>query len=208
VATKPLTSKRELGARAMAAATTAAATAPGRRIGGTTIGELALSHHWPEQHDRCANLGGRLVCRRCAVLYPVTLGVMVLGFGGLRWSKSLDPLLLFALPLPLVVDYVAEHVGMIAYSARRQIITTAIAAPALGTAFGRYLDHQGDGLFWQVVALYSALCFLAFLVSQRRARKVANVAQQEMEASDPLINGFADREAFLRYLNDANSSPQ
>jgi hypothetical protein len=171
-----------------------------RRIGGTTLGALALSHHWPDQHDRCIKVGERHICRRCAVLYPITIAVLLLGLAGVRWPITVDHVLLFLLPFPLVVDYVAEHIGAITYNARRQIITTAIAAPALGTAFVRYVAHESDPLFWQVVGIYAATCFVAFLISQKRAKVAEQTASEEAQAVDPLIQGFEDREAFLAYL--------
>ncbi len=172
----------------------------GRSLGGTTIRELALSHHWPEQHERCTVVNGHHVCRRCSVLYPITLLVIALGLVGLRWPTSLDRLLFALLPVPLVIDYVAEHLGMIRYSAKRQIATTALAAPALGIAFVRYLQKQTDPLFWSMVAAYGALCFAAFIGSHIRAKRLAARLQDDVEANDPLVHGFEDKDAFLRYL--------
>jgi uncharacterized membrane protein len=186
----PLGLKASMATQAMA----------GRSLGGTTIRELALSHHWPEQHERCVVVNGHHVCRRCAVLYPITLLVIALGLVGLRWPTSLDRILLALLPLPLVIDYVAEHLGLIRYKAKRQIIATALAAPALGTAFIRYLQKQTDPLFWSMVAAYGALCFAAFLGSQVRVKRAAKRAQDNVNANDPLVHGFEDKEAFLRYL--------
>ncbi|HET6663331.1 MAG TPA: hypothetical protein VFG94_03700, partial [Acidimicrobiales bacterium] len=41
---------------------------------------LSLSHHWPDEYDRCVTVGGRKVCRRCLVLYPTALvSAVVLG---------------------------------------------------------------------------------------------------------------------------------
>ena len=65
---------------------------------------LWLSHHHPEQYDRCVVLGGRHLCRRCIVLYPTAIVAgIILGITG-PWPTDLDPWLLWLLPLPAVIE--------------------------------------------------------------------------------------------------------
>jgi hypothetical protein len=100
----------------------------------------------------------------------------------------------------MVIDFVAEHLGLVRYSGRRQMVTTAVAAPALGYAFGRYLTDNSEPSFWLMVGVYTAVCFAAFLFSQARARRIEQNAEAAAFESNPLVRGFESREAFLAYL--------
>lgn len=173
---------------------------PARSVSNAITADMLWTHHWADQHDRCAVVGGKLVCRRCLVLYPVTLLVLLLSRIGLHWPSGFDTFLLFALPLPLVLDFVVEHMGFTRYSPKRQMVTTFLGAMALGHAFARYLEHNADPLFWTMVACYAGLCAGALAVHHLRDRNSAQQKAAEAEASDPLINGFATREAMLSYL--------
>jgi hypothetical protein len=126
-----------------------------------------LSHHHPDQYDRCVRLpgpGGRVghVCRRCAVLYPLALlsAVVVL---------LLDPpsaslvAAMWLLPLPVMVEWVAEHLGRLTYSPTRQVALTALAAPALGAALAWHAESPFEpaavapALTWAAIGAGSAL---------------------------------------------------
>ena len=75
------------------------------------VSPLWLSHHWPDDYDRCVVVGGRHVCRRCLVLYPLALAVALVtvavggGFGPLGTAG------LVLLPLAAVVELWAEGLG-------------------------------------------------------------------------------------------------
>jgi hypothetical protein len=168
--------------------------------------QMLWTHHWANQHDRCASVGGRLICRRCLVLYPITITVLVLARFGARWPDSLDMLLLFALPLPLVLDFVFEHMGFTRYSPRRQVATTFLGAIALGHAFARYLEHNNDPRFWTMVACYGGLCAGSVVVHHLRDRRVTQQQAAEREAADPLVNGFANRDEMLAYLGQQTNA--
>jgi hypothetical protein len=129
-----------------------------------------LSHHYPEDYDRCLRVGSRYVCRRCLVLYPVALVAMALALAGARWPKSLDPVLLVVLPLPGVTEFVLEHVGVIGYRPRLQAAATVPLGAALGVGFERYLHRHTDPLFWGMVVLYGAICFASALIGARGSR--------------------------------------
>jgi len=129
---------------------------------------LWLSHHWPEDYDRCAVVGRSHVCRRCLWFWPTCLGVTVLTLAGVRWPLGLDPWLLFLLPVPVVADWWAEHLELVEYSATRQVALTLVAAPAVGVGLARYLESPGDTLFWSVVAVYAVVCLVPVLIRSRR----------------------------------------
>jgi len=126
-----------------------------------------LSHHYPEDYDRCVVIAGRPVCRRCIVLYPVALAAMALALAGARWPKSLDPFLLVALPVPGVTEFVLEHLGVIGYRPRLQAAVTVPLGAALGVGFERYLHRHTDPLFWGMAVLYGTICLLSVLIGAR-----------------------------------------
>ena len=78
-----------------------------------------LSHHWPEQYDRCAVIGRRHVCRRCLVLYPLALVAGIAVAVGSWWPHGLDPWVLWLGPLPGVIEFVLDNVGTRASGRRR-----------------------------------------------------------------------------------------
>lgn len=125
---------------------------------------LWLSHHWPDEYDRCVVVRGRRVCRRCLVLYPSSLvAALVLGLVA-SWPERLDPWFLWLLPLPAVVEFVAEQLRLIRHSPVRLVVLTIPLAAACGRLYVRYLDEQGDDLVWGVVAAYGLACAGAFFV--------------------------------------------
>lgn len=128
-----------------------------------------LSHHWPEDYDRCVRVGRSHICRRCLWFYPVCFAVTALTLAGTRWPAALDPWLLALLPLPVVAEWWGEHLHLVRYSPVRQIVLTLIAAPAVGVGLARYLDSPGDTLFWTVVAAYAVLCLIPFVIGSRLA---------------------------------------
>lgn len=120
-----------------------------------------LAHHLPDHYDRCVTVAGRHVCRRCIVLWPVTFAAMTLSIAVGLWPEGLDGLLLFVLPLPAVVDFVAEQRRWADYDPRRQVAVTVPLAIALGRGFDRYLSSPGDLLFWSMVGVYGVIAVAA-----------------------------------------------
>ena len=143
-------------------------TAGGSPGPGERVSPLWLSHHYPADYGRCVLIGGAQVCRRCLVLYPIMFVVLGLALAGVRWPRSLDPVLLVLLPLPAVADFLAEHLAARGYRPRLQVPATVPLGMALGVGFDRYLDRQTDPLFWGVVVVYGGACFAALLVGARR----------------------------------------
>jgi uncharacterized membrane protein len=133
-----------------------------------SISPLWLAHHYPDDYDRCVVIGRTHVCRRCLALYPLAFVVMVLALAGVRWPTSIDPWLLIALPLPSVVEFVLEHLGVVRHQPVRQVLLTLPLAVALGVGFARYLHRPTDPLFWGVVVVYAGMCLASTLVGTRR----------------------------------------
>ena len=129
---------------------------------------MYLSHHWPWDYDRCAVVGGLHICRRCLVLYPVALVAGIVVSIGSWWPSGLDAWVLWLLPLPGVVEFIADNLGLIRYSPRRQVVLSAAGAWAAGVGYTRYLDDTTDPLVWSVVLVYGAACLVAAIVGWRR----------------------------------------
>jgi uncharacterized membrane protein len=122
-----------------------------------------MAHHYPEDYDRCFRVAGRHLCRRCFILYPVAFVTLALAQAGLRWPRHLDPWLLVLLPLPGVIEFVAEHRHWIAYRPALQELLAVPMGIGLGVGFFRYLHHPGDLLFWGIVAVYAGVCAISAL---------------------------------------------
>lgn len=122
------------------------------------IDPVWLSHHRLGEEERCVVLGGRHVCRRCLWLWPLTGLVMALSLTVGLWPTDWDQLLLAVLPLPAVLEFVGEQRGRVSYDPRRQVLLVLPLAAALGRGLARYLDDQGDPVFWSMVVIYGALC--------------------------------------------------
>ena len=72
------------------------------------------------------------------------------------------------LPLPAVVEFVADNLGIVRYSPLRQSVLTAVGALAAGAGYVRYLDRPGDPLVWGTVLAYGLVCTAAAIVAHRR----------------------------------------
>jgi hypothetical protein len=127
-----------------------------------------LSHHWPEDYDRCAVVGRRHVCRRCLVMYPVALVAGVVAAVGPWWPDDLDVVLVPLLPLPAVVEFVLDNLGIVRYSPVRQSVLTAVGALAAGAGYVRYLDDHADPVVWGTVVVYGLVCATAAFAGHRR----------------------------------------
>jgi hypothetical protein len=134
-----------------------------------TLTPMWLSHHFPEDYDRCAVLGRRHVCRRCLILYPIAFAVMALSLAA-PWPGTWDRWVLVLLPVPAVVEFVLEHLGVIRYQPARQVAVTIPLGVALGRGFAMYVKDPTSRLFWGVVLGYGGLCLAVAVWSSRRAK--------------------------------------
>lgn len=128
---------------------------------------MFLSHHWPSGYDRCVVIGGRHVCRRCLVLYPVVIVVALLAGLGLTWPHRFDPWVLWLAPLPGVLEFSLDALGVIRHHPLRQALVTALLAVAYGKLLWRYAQDPGDALAWSVLVVDCGICLVAALVGRR-----------------------------------------
>lgn len=139
---------------------------------GTSPSYLALSHHWPEEWDRCAVIRGRHVCRRCLTVWPVAVIAMAAALLGVTWPATWDVALLLLLPVPAVADFAADQLGAAKHSAARQVWTNVPAAWAFGVGLARYMSDQSDPVFWGVCLVYGVVTFALLLAGTlRRSRR-------------------------------------
>ena len=130
---------------------------------------LGLSHHSPEEYDRCVLVGKWHVCHRCLLIWPLAYFVMFVALAGVRWPRFLDPWLLILLPIPATIEFVMEHFHQIPYSRTLQAQVTIPMAIGLGVGFERYLRDQNDSLFWAVTIVYSTIYLTAAYIGAQGA---------------------------------------
>ena len=95
------------------------------------------------------------------MLYPLAILTAIVVSIGSWWNHDLDPWLLWLAPLPGVVEFALDNLGVISYSARRQVILSAAGAVAAGVGYLRYLDDVTDTLTWSVVLVFGGICLAA-----------------------------------------------
>lgn len=121
-----------------------------------------LAHHGPEHAERCCHVRGVAVCRRCSVLYPVAL-LAALAVVVVDPPAEVLVAAMWLLPAPMALDWAGEHLGRWRYSPRRQVVVTALAAPALGAAFAVHAVEPFSPAavapvgFWILVCLGTAM---------------------------------------------------
>ena len=133
-----------------------------------------LAHHWPDSYaERCVEVGGRVVCRRCAALYPLSTVIALLAvLVGPPWPATWDPWPVWVLSLPATVVFVGEQLGRFTYCPRWQVGTTLLAAVAFGRAAGAELVDPGQVVFWGPIAVFGGTWFAAAAEGQRRRGRV------------------------------------
>lgn len=127
------------------------------------------THHHPDQYDRCVTIAGRHVCRRCLVLYPIAALFAALTLAGWSlWPEALDLWFIWLPCIPVTIDFVGEQLGVFEYSARRQVVTTLLLAPAIGRGLGHELDDSFSWEMWGPVLCFCTIWFFAALEGHRR----------------------------------------
>lgn len=160
---------------------------------------LWLSHHESALSDRCLVVRGRHVCRRCAVLYPAMLVVAALQLRGAIPTR-VGVAVMWLAPLGVVAEWIAEHLGGVPYSARRQVATTAVASLSFGVALGRHIVDPFVAAATVPAVTYTVVCLAVWFAGRRRHGAVVDW-EAEFEAAE------AERDAALRRLAGAAGGP-
>lgn len=158
-----------------------------------------LSHHDPEHYERCVAFGSAHVCRRCIVLYPAMVAVAVVQVAGLIPS-GVGTAIMWLAPLGVVAEWFAEHLFSVAYSARRQVATTAVASLSFGVALGRHVVHPFERAATMPAVCFTVLCLAAWAVGARRRSGEASDWEVDFERAE------AERIDALRVLLDQPAS--
>ncbi len=139
-----------------------------------------LAHHWPDEYaERCAVVGGRHVCRRCAALYPFGfLVAFASAFGVAMWPESWDPLAIWVLSIPATVAYGGEALGFFAYNARVQVAAMLVTAVGFGRGLGYELVERWSPEFWGPIIFFGGLWFMLTMVGRTRKKFLAQRAAQ------------------------------
>ncbi len=128
-----------------------------------------LSHHFPDEYDRCVRMGRHHVCRRCIVLYSISLTVAVAVAAGARlWPTRFDLWIVWLACLPATVEFALEQAGRIRHHPLRQSILTGILAVAFGRGLGAELQDRWDWLFWGPILVYGAIWGGSAILGHRR----------------------------------------
>ncbi len=135
------------------------------------------------------------------MLYPVAFAVMFLALGSISWPNNLDPVLLLILPVPVVIEYIAEQLRGVLYDARRQVLLTLLAAPALGTGLARHIVSPFETWFVVMVGLHGGTCGVAHVIASSRRERAEQRSRVSEAEADPVLDGFATAEEFLSYLD-------
>lgn len=153
-----------------------------------------LAHHHRSERHKCVTIAGRHVCRRCLVLYPLSIAVAVASLAG--WTaSSLDVWVMWLVPIPLVIDWVAEHLGWADHSPTRQVAVTALAAWPFGIALARHASDPFEMHATAAILLYGAICLASWLVrTYRQMPEEMPGWEQDFERDE------TEREARLRDL--------
>jgi hypothetical protein len=144
---------------------------------------LWLSHHWPEHHERCVSVGRRHLCRRCSVLYPLAaLTAVVVALVEVPTQLLLATMWL--LPAPMAIDWAFEHVGRLRYSAPRQVLLTAIGAPALGVALGIHAQQPFSFAAVAPVAFWVLACAVIAVAATTQSAASGNDWEERHDAAE------------------------
>lgn len=144
---------------------------------------LWLSHHHEHQADRCIRVGAAHVCRRCAVLYPGMVVVAAIQLAG--WiPRDVGVALMWVMPLGVVGEWISEHLLGAAYSASRQIVTTALASVSFGVALGRHVRHPFEAASTAPAVTFTLLCLVVWFIGARRRDPASTEWEAEFESAE------------------------
>ncbi len=135
--------------------------------------------------ERCINLGGLHLCRRCSLLWPITY--LLLALQALLSSSGSSPMDL-ALPLllaPPLGEYVLVALDRLHYSARRVWLFTPLAGMALARLLYRHMVSPWDAWAWSILATGAVV---ALWVTWHQHKKKVRL-ELPPQLSHPLLQG-------------------
>jgi len=131
---------------------------------------LWLSHHWPHQyHQRCFQIQGRWVCRRCAALYP--LAILIAFATALTPGTDpswIDVVVISTCSIPATIAYCGEALGWFTYRPMTQTLTMMLAAVGFGRGLGHEFVNRWSLSFWVPLAVFGSAWLASTIVSWNR----------------------------------------
>ena len=167
---------------------------------------LWLSHHHPEHSERCARLAGRLVCRRCLLLWPLCYALLALQVlaraPALHHADLLIPLLMWA----PVLEFLEVHRGHRAYSAGRTWLLTPLLAVVVARLLYRCMVIPWDPVTWTVILVAGLPCAWAAWRFGTRSWP-ENITRHRSEGQDARVAGVRSqarrRKACFEHVEEA-----
>ena len=159
-----------------------------------------LAHHGPDHAERCVQVRGIAVCRRCAVLYPVALCAAVL-FLALDAPTDWLVAAMWLLPAPMAAEWAGEHLGRLRYAPGRQVALTALGAPALGAALAIQWEQPFSLRMWAPIVVWTLLCAGCALWAQWRALPALDAGWEDRHEADEAVR----RERLMALLDGAEA---
>ncbi len=129
-----------------------------------------LSHHHPEELDRCWKLGGVHVCARCLTTYPVLFGAIALQFWAhAPLSHALDVPIALGLLAPALADWAYGRFAPHAFSNTWRSFTGVLLGVALGRTLFIHLQRPMPLPLLLQLGLVTGVATPVILASYRRS---------------------------------------
>jgi uncharacterized membrane protein len=131
-----------------------------------------LSHHGPEELDRCYRVGGVHLCARCLGTYPVLFAVLVAQFA---WhaplSHPLDLPIGVGLVLPATADWAFGRFHPHRFSNPWRTATGALLGVALGRSLFIHLQRPLPPVLLAQAAVVTIVALPVILATYLRGRR-------------------------------------
>lgn len=127
-----------------------------------------LSHHPPEEYDRCYRLGGLHVCARCLGVYPTLFVALVIGFAVRAPTEHpLDLPVVLGLTAPATLDWAFGRFRPHALSNAWRTATGVLLGLALGRSLFIHLQRPFPAVLLAQLALVTAIVLPVILATYR-----------------------------------------
>jgi len=128
-----------------------------------------LSHHHPDQYDRCYQLGGLRLCARCLGTYPVLVLALALQLAAhAPLEHPLDVLLGVALVVPATLDWAFGQFHPHRFSNPWRSATGALLGIGLGRSLYIHLQRPWPVVLLAQAAVVTLVAFPVILTAYRR----------------------------------------
>lgn len=132
-----------------------------------------LSHHTPDEWDRCYQAGSFRVCARCLGVYPtMVVGLMALFALHAPLESPLDVPLVLGLTLPATADWAFGRFRPHAFSNPWRTFTGVLLGLGLARSLFIHLQRPFPTVLLAQFALVTVVALPVILATYRRSRRV------------------------------------